>query len=188
MQKIAINICCFFISGGRNKTKRSRFCKGQEDRNSKFEVDIQKSSKWSFSRSNSCTFFWHKVSKSTNKVNLGGGGHNHAYRCPYWCYWYMPFFRVCLLVPAKTKSWNVSFWRDREFLGLILKAILYGMKLKAGYATTEQIDFNKVSNSTLKTEVCNCVKTEIIYDSSTAASRIGHDFFETPCRTVRPPF
>ena len=29
-------------------------------------------------------------------------------------------------------------------------------------ATTRQIDSNKISNSTLKLELCNCVKTEII--------------------------
>ena len=54
-------------------------------------------------------------------------------------------------------------------------------------ATICQIDSYKVSNSKLKPDLCNCVKTEII--ESTVPPRQPHKrgaiFFATPCRCFR---
>ena len=54
-------------------------------------------------------------------------------------------------------------------------------------ATTLQIDSYKVLNSKLRTDLCNCVKTEVI--KSTAApqqpNKRGTIFFETPCITLQ---
>ena len=48
-------------------------------------------------------------------------------------------------------------------------------------ATTRQIESNKVWNSKLKLDLCNCVKTEIIeFIAPPQKPQKGHNFFGTP--------